>query len=1349
MVESQTRNVGGVLQADHATNGYCSSLRGFLVSTSAPCSSCPSAPVSTTEVPASSGVPAHRTPSWIGCLLFVLGLVGLVGPAPSAAQDELHLDQPWAWVDFQPSEDFPSHTVREMGEALDTVWLRTDRTIHWFDGFRWSRVTAEDGLPSGAATSISVAPGGQVTVVIAGRAYQSRGTEFTPVPVTDDFEAEWNVVRAVPLGDNDLMVSAIRSTGAPATLLVSDGVARDVTRAGDRPVPTDLWVTDDGDVYGHSLHGLLRWSEGQWNVVAPPPNPRFTTSAFASAPGERPLAAAGDFMTGWALLDPSADGAPSTRLEGNDRVQSVTLLEGDASLTTHENGSLRLHTASGSREVPIPGTRGNGIRVVYADRLGDLWFAGDRGLHLYRRSSQRWSAIEYPGLDPRNRVNSMLALPGGDLWLGTHAGVLRYRYGREVEWLREIEGDSLGPVTGLTQDADGGIWVSAGANFLGTARLKDGQWSRLGPEQGFDGGTVHRIHTTRDGTVWLLALGDTAATRGGAGVFRYTADGFERFEDPDGFLRSRAYGFSEGEDGALWFGTLRGLSRWQDGVWTHWSSEDGLGEREAPFRNQPRVFAVLADPDGGAWFGYGHDSPNGLGRVLPDGELVHYFQADGIPGNSVIEIGRAPDGEMWISTDGGGGRHADGIWAGFDGTTGLDPVNTWPLEFDENGVLFGTTRGVRRLDRSEEGDPPPEITLSTPATVQGPVVRIEWDVQAYRGSMPTAVIRVRTRLDGSEWSPWTPARRLWTTTDSVGGWGDHTLEVQSKGLHGQLSEPFPIAFTVPYPVLLRPVFFGPIGILAMALVGLGVAGRKRRIKAAARLLASERRFRTLVDSAPDAIAIFDASTGRFVTANRRAEVLMRFNWDPEAMPTLEDLGLVDGSHPDAGAGTVRLQIERALAGEQPVFEWLIQGPNGPVPTEVRLARLYSAGRDLVRFSLFDVSARKEAEARRLELEEQLGQAQRIEALGKLTGGVAHDFNNLLTVISGNLELLLDSHGDDEEVCELAASALEAAGRSSLLTARLLAFSRRQALVSQSVDVVELVKGLLDLLERSLGETVTIHTSWSEQVPPALIDPAQLENALVNLAVNARDAMPSGGDVHIEVEAVSISGAEADALEVSAGEFVSLSITDTGTGMPEETRARAFDPFYTTKEVGKGSGLGLSMVYGFVRQSGGMVTLDTRMGLGTRVQLFLPAADLPPQPDAPGDLPTRELAQGAGEHILIVEDEPRVLDFTTRLCARLGYTTQGVATAPEALELLRSDARIDLLFSDVVLPGGMNGVELAIEARSIREGIPVLLTSGYAEQPILELAQSIPDVGVVSKPFDTMTLAERIRAAIEA
>jgi len=388
-------------------------------------------------------------------------------------------------------------------------------------------------------------------------------------------------------------------------------------------------------------------------------------------------------------------------------------------------------------------------------------------------------------------------------------------------------------------------------------------------------------------------------------------------------------------------------------------------------------------------------------------------------------------------------------------------------------------------------------------------------------------------------------------------------------------------------------------------------------------------------------------------------------------------------------------------------------------------------------------------ARRGQAEEALRQAQKMETLGQLTGGVAHDFNNLLQIVSGNLEILQRNLPADERRLRRAAeNAARGAERAAVLTQRLLAFSRRQPLDPKPVDANRLVSGMLELLHRSLGETIAVETVLAPALWPVEVDPNQLENAILNLAVNARDAMDGGGKLIIETGNAQVPEA-AGGGGVPPGEYVTIRVADTGCGMDEATVERAFEPFFTTKEVGKGTGLGLSMVYGFVKQSGGDLAIDSAPGRGTSVTLYLPRVE---GEGAAAEVETDEPApeRARDETILVCEDDEDVRSYTVEVLRELGYRVIEAEDGPAARRLLeRAQQRVDLLFTDVVLPGGMTGAELAREAAVLRPGLKVLFTTGYARDAIVHKGRLDEGVELITKPFSYGDLAARVRDMLDA
>jgi signal transduction histidine kinase len=379
-------------------------------------------------------------------------------------------------------------------------------------------------------------------------------------------------------------------------------------------------------------------------------------------------------------------------------------------------------------------------------------------------------------------------------------------------------------------------------------------------------------------------------------------------------------------------------------------------------------------------------------------------------------------------------------------------------------------------------------------------------------------------------------------------------------------------------------------------------------------------------------------------------------------------------------------------------------------------------------------------------EMQIRQAQKMEAVGQLTGGIAHDFNNILTVITGTIEILADAVADRPELAGIAKLIDDAATRGAALTQHLLAFARKQPLQPASVEINALIVDTVQLLKPAIGERVSIDFQPGENVSPALVDPSQLATAILNLALNARDAMPNGGQLRIETTNVELQDNAVRTFDgPAAGKYVMISFTDTGHGIAAGDLNKVFEPFYTTKEVGKGTGLGLSMVYGFVKQSNGHITIQSEKGLGTTILICLPQAEAAATQPTGADLP--EPTRQGHEIILVVEDDPLVRTYVLAQISSLGYRTLSASNGPEALNVLRSSEPIDLLFTDIIMPGSINGRELSIEALKLRPDLKVLFTSGYTENAIDHDGRLDQGVQLLRKPYRRSDLANMIRAAL--
>ena len=525
-------------------------------------------------------------------------------------------------------------------------------------------------------------------------------------------------------------------------------------------------------------------------------------------------------------------------------------------------------------------------------------------------------------------------------------------------------------------------------------------------------------------------------------------------------------------------------------------------------------------------------------------------------------------------------------------------------------------------------------------------------------------------------------------------------------------------------------------IIGAAKVARDITARKRTREA---LLESEQMARDVIANALEAFIQAD-DCGYIIEWNPQAEAI--FGWSRQEAVGRHLIGMLlpEALRPCYESMRERLVRNEENAGAGERFETEAMRKDGHVvKVEVSL-------KAVCRRSGYVFNAFVRDLTQKIAAEEQLRQAQKMDALGQLTGGIAHDFNNVLTVITGTIEILAEEVSAKPASAAIARLIGEAAERGAELTAHLLAFARKQPLRPRETDVNRLVVESAKLMRPTLGEHIEIESRLAETLSAALVDPGQLSSALLNLAINSRDAMPDGGKLTLETMNVIFDESYAAAKsDVQTGNYVMIAVSDTGTGIPEAIRDRVFDPFFSTKGVGKGTGLGLSMVYGFVKQSGGHIELYSEEGYGTTFRLYLPQADALPEPIAAGSLSPE--IEGGNETILVVEDDPLVRAYVNTQLQSLGYKTLSAANGAEALAIADSGRAFDLLFTDVIMPGGLNGRQLAAEMMQRRASLKVLFTSGYTENAIIHHGRLDAGVLLLSKPYRKLDLARMLRTAL--
>jgi PAS domain S-box-containing protein len=529
-----------------------------------------------------------------------------------------------------------------------------------------------------------------------------------------------------------------------------------------------------------------------------------------------------------------------------------------------------------------------------------------------------------------------------------------------------------------------------------------------------------------------------------------------------------------------------------------------------------------------------------------------------------------------------------------------------------------------------------------------------------------------------------------------------------------------------------------------------------RVLGEAALRESEERFRLVAESAPVMLWMGDEN-GRCLYLNRALrefwgvpeDGVATFNWNSTVHP--EDVDKLAAPFMQGMTRQTGFEVEvryRRADGEVRTLHTTSRPRFGPTGDFLGMIGVNVDVTEMRQVSAALEAAVVERTAKLMSAEQQLRQAQKMEAIGQLTGGIAHDFNNMLAVIMGALNLMQRKLGRGEtDVSRYMEGALEGARRAASLTSRLLAFSRQQQLAPEQIDANRLVQGMTDLLTRTLGEAIRVETVLSAGLWRTLADANQLESAILNLAVNARDAMEDGGRLTIETANAHIDDAYGAEYAIAPGQYVMIAVTDTGVGMTAEIIAKAFDPFFTTKEVGKGTGLGLSQVFGFIRQSGGHVKMYSEPGVGTTVKIYLPRSYAESDPVERRTVMSA-VAPGSGEVVLVVEDEERVRAYSCDTLRELGYSVVEARTPGEALRIIEAGHPVSLLFTDVVMPD-MNGRQLADRAHKLRPDLKVLYTTGYTRNAVVHNGVLDPGTNFLPKPFTIDQLALKVRQALDS
>jgi PAS domain S-box-containing protein len=1041
---------------------------------------------------------------------------------------------------------------------------------------------------------------------------------------------------------------------------------------------------------------------------------------------------------------------------------------------TRGRGLVRVSEHHVSRMRVAAGRGEDDVVALYEDSHGALWMGSTTGglNRLARSTLGTYGKAE--GLS-HDTAQPIVSDRGGTVWVGTDGGgVNRFKDGRWSAYTTR-DGLSSNQILSLYPARDGSLWIGTRS---GLDRLHDGTVTAYGARVGVAGTPVVALHETRSGELWIGSP---------TGLIQFTEDSVRTFTTRDGLSSNHASVMYEDSQGTLWVGTEGGgLSRRQGDRFVSYSSKDGFPA--------DIVWAIHEDAQGSLWFG---TNGNGLIR-LTAGRFTSYTTRNGLFNDTVFQILEDARGNLWMCSPRGisyvrksdiqaldAGR-LDQVTAMSYGTTdgmrsaecngGVQPAG-WKTTDDR--LWFPTIKGVVVVDSLRAVDTSPRRVLIEGVVIDGELRDPRARASANPGARDfrfryTALdspvpgrTRFRYRLEGFD-TKWVYAGTRRTARYMNIPPGEYRFRVEAAGEPEEWSAaPASFALTV------SPHFYHTYWFYALCACGaLTVGGmfyavrvsalksrhqeiltladaRARALDENSRLLErveqQRRRFEHLLETVPGIVwetyGRPDDAQQRIAYVSAHVEAMLGYSVQEWLDTPNFWLTIVHSDDRQRAGRTAAVHLEAGSGVQQ--FRWVAKDGR-VIQVEARASTIHDAAGVPIgmRGVTMDISERQH-------LEEQFRQAQKMEAVGRLAGGVAHDFNNLLTVIIGNSELLSDAV---DSTRPLAAEALgeirTAADRASGLTRQLLAFSRRQVLEPTILDLGDLIAKTNGLLRRLIGEDIELSTRMGHGVWQVLADRGQIEQVVMNLAVNARDAMPTGGKLTLEIERMQVDAAYAGRHgEIAPGRYVMLAVTDTGHGMDAETQARIFEPFFTTKVLGKGTGLGLSTVYGIVKQSGGHIWVYSEPGRGTTFKVFLPQVEGTPSaieaPVGGGALPR------GTETVLLVEDEPGVRALASKILVRSGYTVLEASDGEEALHLAAQfGGSIDLIVTDCVMPGP-SGPVLADRLKATRPAAKVLFMSGYTDHEATRLGLVRAGAMFLQKPFTPDGLAALARRALDS
>jgi PAS domain S-box-containing protein len=1273
-------------------------------------------------------------------LLALLVLASICAPS-ALAQPQLRLDtQPklsealqemWRWTNFGERDGLPSNIVSQVVETEDgTIWANTGSGLAWYDDFQWHPIPCQAFQKGRSPRQIQSL--GTSSVIGTGEGMPVLFERTSCKPIQLKFEGKPLTITSSGRKSDGIVIVQDSNLNYYTWNGSSDQVQAKVFD-GPQNLASRLSVSAGAPLFLSSRAGLIRLDNKGTTTFLDAnklKDPAHIAGLFVRASADNrkgsgiiSIAFPQDWIGLWEWSKdgdfrqmPQSRGQVARQLAISDRGDAIAVYNSTEAWLKEDGKWAQL------RPIPAPLRVSNSL---YFDRQGRLWVSTSSGLHLLRSGQSIWSRLQFPFPNLNNHFLSLLSTQDGNLWAGTNDGILVISPDGSVKHTTHIGSQRLGLVTGLAQQRDGSIWCSSGASFGGAFRFSNGKWQRFGPAEGLPNAPMHRVQVDAFDRLWVLGSAGGLGIQP-SGAFAFDGKNFDRWDKQRGLIDSRVYSMASGIDGALWFTTFQGISRYKDKAWTHWSQKQGLAYGS--------IFFVLPQTNGAAYF---LDRRNGLGQIGLDGKVSYHTLGKSPPAQATWELREDPKGILWLSTRGGLMLRREGEWSNIGPSAGLENPEIWPIAFWRNHICTGSDgSGLYCLSREALNRPVPRLVV-LPPKINGSSAILDWRVFGFGESSSGDGHLARFRLDSGPWSDWLSTGTI-TISDLTHG--RHSLHFEAKDQFGTKAKPIKdLSFDVPAPLLQQPAFFVPVGISLVAALLAVYAFIHRTYQHNRKLAEKEESFRALIEYSSVGITLWDhnrrvfyASPAlRIILGYEPQELLGDFNPDlihPDDLPTVQARlkGLIE-----VAGQTQRSRVR--MKHKNGEYRWI----------EVISRNLFdNPAVGAIVTNMRDITDSTNAEIATAEARQRAESAN--QAKSDFLAMISHEIRTPMNGITGMCQLLLESNLNKEQQ-DYSETIAQSAQSLLALINDVLDFSRIEAgklsIERAPIDLSLVLSEVVQLMRvRAEEKGLKIKTTYPADAPRAFYgDALRIRQILFNLTGNAVK-FTDKGNISLDAEIKFFAASRYS---------ISISVRDTGIGIDPEKLETVFHKFTqadlsTTRRYG-GTGLGLSISRSLAELMGGTIVAQSTPGEGSEFRLEI-QLDVAPE----NALERRESSVNALQplpeslDILLVEDNKVNQKLALRLLERLGCQAKVAASGLEALAMLEK-YDFDLILMDCQMPE-MDGYEATRRIREREHGtrhIPIVAITANAMESDLERCLTSGMDSYLTKPIDFAKLRDAL------